>query len=58
MFFKIWWGVLFGTPSVNVKKINLNEYRELYFIQFALLWLQLLLAIQPSMLTSLAGYIV
>ena len=57
MFFKIWWGVLFGTPSVNVKKINSNEFYEMYFIQIMLLVLQLLLAVQPSVLTSFAGYI-
>jgi len=57
MFFKIWWGVLFGTPSINVKKINATEYYELYFIQIFILILQLLMAIQPSVLTSFAGYI-
>ena len=58
MFFKIWWGVLFGVPNISVKKLNLNEYRELYFVQLSLLILQFILAIQPSILTSFAGYII
>lgn len=57
IFFKIWWGVLFGSPDSTVQKINSVEFRELITLLLWVIFVQFLLGIQPSILTTYAGYI-
>jgi NADH:ubiquinone oxidoreductase subunit 4 (subunit M) len=56
IFFKFWWCILFGTPDVSIKKINSTELNyEINFVLFLLVFIQLLLGIQPSILNYLCG---
>ena len=56
IFFKIWWGILFGTPDTSLKSINLISLNyESNIILIWLLFLQILLGIQPSLLSFLCG---
>lgn len=57
IFFKIWWGVLFGSPDMTVQKINSVEFRELITLLLWVIFIQFLLGIQPSILTTYTGYI-
>nr|QIB71983.1 NADH dehydrogenase subunit 4 [Gruberia lanceolata] len=57
IFFKIWWGVLFGVPDIYIKKVTSNNYIELIILTLWLLAFQFLLGAQPSILTSFVGYI-
>lgn len=58
IFFKIWWNILFGMPDKSVKLINNINIYEIILILFWLIIIQLILGIQPSILTTFAGYIV
>lgn len=58
IFFKIWWNILFGTPDKNILLINNINIYEIILILFWLIIIQLILGIQPSILTTLVGYII
>ena len=58
VFFKVWWGVLFGSPDSTVQKINATEFRELISLLVWVIGVQFLLGIQPSLLTTFTGYII
>ena len=56
IFFKIWWGILFGTPDISIKKINIiNINYELNLIIIWIIFLQILLGVQPTLLSYLCG---
>ena len=57
IFFKIWWNVLFGSPTL-IKKKNDTYYYPIIILVLWLLIFQLLIGIFPSILTSSVGYIV
>lgn len=56
IFFKIWWNLLFGTPT-HLKKINDSDFFSIELLILWLLILQFLVGILPSILTSSVGYI-
>lgn len=56
IFFKVWWCVLFGSPDISIKKINiLNLNYELNLILLWLVLIQIILGVQPSILSYLCG---
>lgn len=56
IFFKIWWNVLFGSPS-KLGKINDVFYINIKLLLLWLLLFQFLIGVFPSILTSSIGYI-
>lgn len=57
IFFKIWWGVLFGTPNFTCL-INNIYYKNVVKMLLFLIFFQFLLGIIPNILISSIGYIV
>lgn len=55
IFFKFWWGVLFGASSIASKNFNYSLYRWIVVYLIWILFLQILVGIQPSLLTSIIG---
>lgn len=57
IFFKIWWNIIFGTPDVSVKKINFNDLNfDNYFVLYWLNFIQILLGLQPNILSYISGF--
>lgn len=56
IFFKMWWGVLFGVSNKNILPINNPMWKWTFLWIFWLLFLQFIVGIQPSLLTSLLGF--
>lgn len=59
IFFKIWWNLLFGVSENNTNKLNFADLN--IDINFFLLWLnliQIILGLQPNILTFLCGFYV
>lgn len=52
IFFKVWWGVLYGTPSASSKTINLVYFKKIKWLIIFLIILQFILGFQPSLITS------
>lgn len=57
IFFKFWWNILFGLPEINIlNKVNLIYLdRETNFIIFFILFIQLVLGVQPILLSYIGG---
>jgi NADH:ubiquinone oxidoreductase subunit 4 (subunit M) len=55
VFFKYWWGILYGAPSSNTVKVIDTSYNELIFIIIGLLIVMYFVGITPSLLSTLVG---
>lgn len=57
IFFKIWWNIFFGTPDISTKKINFNDFNyDNYIILYWLNFIQVLLGLQPNILSYISGF--
>ena len=57
IFFKIWWNIIFGTPDISTKKINFNDLNfDNYSILYWLNFIQILLGLQPGILSYISGF--
>lgn len=52
IFFKIWWGILFGVTAKNLLPVNFYISRHIFYWLIFLLILQLIAGVQPSIITS------
>ena len=56
IFFKVWWGVLFGVADSGVVKVEDGSYDLIESLLVFLLLIQLILGIQPALLVNGFGF--